>query len=595
VREAGAGVVLDGHETIVPPSRSHRGAAAVQARAGGRLASTVLAHLPLGVAVIDADQRLLFWNEQAAAVFGVPPSLATDLPRLADILPGMVDLTPRQRDGIIAFGATHIAAGDRAEPESCLRLSLGRNRRIAIQIRGIGADRWMLVIDDGKLAAVNGRSETTQGSGVAWLDALTGLSNRRHFNQVLADLVDNAPPGSKHAVLMIDLDRFKPINDTLGHSVGDALLCLVAQRLRRETREDDLLARLGGDEFVVLIANSERAEPLAARLIDALARPFLVEGHVANIGASIGIARFPAGEASSDDLMRHAGLALYDAKSAGRRTWRMFEPDMATDAQVRRALETDLRKALTLGEFSLAYQAQFNVERKALTGFEALLRWNHPIRGAVPPLEFIPIAEDIGCIVALGEWVLKTACKEAARWPVSLTVAVNVSPRQLDDSARLLKAVQSALQASGLAPERLELEITESSLLATDQRVLETLHQLSASGIRIAMDDFGTGYSSLSQLRSFPFNKIKIDQSFVAGLGVDDDAPAMIRAIAALGAGLGMTTIAEGVETAEQAALVEADGCVNIQGYLISRPIAAAEIDALLRRHVLAPDNSSTG
>jgi diguanylate cyclase (GGDEF)-like protein len=395
-------------------------------------------------------------------------------------------------------------------------------------------------------------------------------------------------------LLMIDLDRFKPVNDTLGHPIGDALLCLVAQRLRRETREEDLLVRLGGDEFLILLASGDRAEALAARVVDILSRPFLVEGQIANIGASVGIARFPEHGPSTDDLMRHADLALYDAKSAGGRAWRVFDPILATKAHARRELETDLRKALSLGELSLAYQAQFNVGTRTLTGFEALVRWNHPTRGTVSPTQFIPVAEDIGCIVALGEWVLKTACKEAARWPGSLTVAVNVSPRQLADSERLFNAVQAALQASGLAAERLELEITESSLLSPDAHVLDILHRLRASGIRIAMDDFGTGYSSLSQLRSFPFNKIKIDRSFVASLGVDDDAAVVIRAIAALGAGLGMTTTAEGVETAEQAALIEADGCTDIQGYLISRPIHAADIDALLRRYSFAPDHVST-
>jgi predicted signal transduction protein with EAL and GGDEF domain len=375
--------------------------------------------------------------------------------------------------------------------------------------------------------------------------------------------------------------------------VGDALLCLVAQRLRRETREEDLLVRLGGDEFVILLANGDRAEVLAKRVVDLLSRPFLVEGQIANISASVGVARFPEHGPSADDLMRHADLALYGAKSAGGHTWRAFEPNLAAEANARRELETDLRKALALGELSLAYQAQINVRSRALTGFEALLRWTHPTRGDVSPVQFIPVAEDIGCIIALGEWVLKTACQEAAGWPAPLTVAVNVSPRQLADSERLFNVVQAALQASGLAPERLELEITETSLLSPDAHVLDTLHRFRAAGIRIAMDDFGTGYSSLSQLRSFPFDKIKIDRSFVAMLGVEDDAAVVIRAIAALGVGLGMTTTAEGVETAEQAALVAADGCTDIQGYLISRPIPATEIEALLRQHAVAPDNSS--
>jgi diguanylate cyclase (GGDEF)-like protein len=579
--------------------KSNRAVSAGRGMAGGRLASTVLAALPLGVAVIDADARLSFWNEQAAMLFGVPPLMAAETPLLSEILTSVASLTPRQCDEIIEFAATHITAGDRTEPESCLRISLGRDHRIAIQVCGIGSGQWMLVIDDGKLAEAAGPTGPPQGT-VAWLDPLTGLHNRRHFNRVLRDLVDNAVstpgdvvlPGS--TVLMIDLDRFKAINDTLGYPIGDALLCLVARRLRREAREEDLLVRLGGDEFVILIANGERAEPLATRVVEVLSRPFLVEGHIANIGASVGIARVREHGTSADDLMRYAELALYDAKSAGGGAWRVFDPTMAAQAQVRRDLETGLRTALTMGELSLVYQPQLNVHTQRLTGFEALLRWNHPTLGQISPAVFIPVAEEIGCIGAMGEWVLRTACQEATRWPAPLSVAVNVSPRQLEDSERLANTVLAALEASGLAPERLEIEITESALLSTDPHVLKTLHRLRASGIHIAMDDFGTGYSSLSQLRSFPFDKIKIDRSFVADLGVDAEAAAVIRAIAALGAGLGMTTIAEGVETADQAALVGAHGCTDIPGYLISRPIQAPEIDAFLSRYALASDNFST-
>ncbi len=597
-------VDLDGQEVVVQEdwaamaagslaggvSLSEPGLVVPRARGGSTaaLAASVLSHLPLAVAVIDAQARLLLWNDQAAGLFGVPPAMAAEKPALADILSRVPNLTPHQQERIVAFSENHIAAGDRTEQESCLRISLGRDRRIAIQVRGIRHRRWMLVIEQEKKAVAAGRIAPAQGDTEAWLDPLTGLSNRRHFNQVLRDLVDKARPDCRLTLLMIDLDRFKPINDTLGHPTGDALLCLVAQRLRRETRNEDLAVRLGGDEFVILLPNGERAEPLANRIVDVLSRPFLVEGHIANISASVGISRFPEHGASADDLMRHADLALYEAKSIGGRAWRAFEPAMAAQARAKRELETDLRKALTLGELSLVYQAQFNVQRQVLTGFEALLRWNHPVRGTVSPVLFIPVAEEIGCILALGEWVLKTACKEAARWPAPLSVAVNVSPRQLEDRDRLFNTVVAALKASGLAPERLELEITESSLLAQDGLIADTLHRLRDLGIRIAMDDFGTGYSSLSQLRSFPFSKIKIDRSFVSSLGLVGEATGLIRAIAALGAGLGMTTIAEGVETAEQAALVEADGCTDIQGYLISRPIPAADIDALLSRYAPA-------
>ena len=514
------------------------------------------------------------------------------------MLAGVTSLTPAQQSSIVAFSATHIASGDRIESDSRLRLSFGHGHKITVQIRGMDLGRWMLVIEEGqspirefaaknppgrRMARLSARAAPRPGD--AWLDALTGLGNRRHFNRVLQQTLDAATPENHHAILLIDLDHFAAINDTLGHTVGDALLCLVAQRLRQEIRDNDLLVRLGGDEFVILIHNGARADTLAARLADVLSRPFLVLGHVANISASLGIVQFPGQGATQDDLMRHADLALYEAKSAGRRTWRAFEPAMAAQAKSRREFETDLRKALALGEFSLAYQAQLNIRSQTVTGFEALLRWNHPTRGNVSPVVFIPVAEAIGCIVELGEWVLLAACREASRWPPGLVVAVNVSARQLEGSERLFNAVQTALQTSGLAPERLELEITESSLLSREAHVLETLHRLRAGGIRIAMDDFGTGYSSLSQLLSFPFDKIKIDRTFVAGMEQDANTAVVIRAISALGSGLGMTTTAEGVETAEQAALVAADGCTDIQGYLIARPIPPSAIDSLLRQY----------
>jgi diguanylate cyclase (GGDEF)-like protein len=578
----------------VPPLGPNRHGSAGRGLAGGRLASTILGHLPLGVAVVDAHARLVFWNEHAARLFGAPPVMAADMPQLDEILTGVVNLTREQRDGIVSFATSHIEAGDRTEPEGCLRISLGRDRRFTIQVRGIGYDRWMLVIDDGRRPATPGHSGAVTGSAVAWLDALTGLSNRRHFNQMLRELMANASPDAKHAVLMVDLDRFKIINDTLGHSVGDALLCLVAQRLRRETRDEDLLARLGGDEFVILPADGERADRLAARVVDILSRPFLVEGHIANIGASVGISRIPEHGASADDVIRYAELALYEAKSAGRQTWRLYDPAMATRSHARRDLEAGLRKALAMNELSLAYQPRLDVQTRTLSGFEALLRWNPPTLGGVSPVLFIPLDEEVGCIVAVGEWVLRTACTEAARWPAPLAVAVSVSPRRLEDGEKLFNAVEAALEASGLAGERLELEISKSSLLSSVPNVRETLNRLRARGVRIAMGDLSTGNSAPRELRSFPFNKIKIDQSFIAGLRIDNDTATMIRAIVALGAGLGIATVAEGVQTADQAPLVGADGCTHAQGHLVSRPIPAAEIDAFLVQYIPMPDRIST-
>ena len=555
------------------------------ARLTAGVANALLIQLPLAVAIIDAGLGVHYWNESAADLFGLPPVMAADTPSLTDILASMPHLLPNQRDRVAAFVKDAMEASNRGDPESFLRVSLGRDRRVSLQVRGIGARKWMLIVDDGRMFGAAAR--TAAGHGDAWLDPLTGLSNRRHFNQMLREMTESS---TSLALLTIDLDRFKQVNDTLGHGIGDALLCLVSQRLLRETREDDLLVRPGGDEFAILMSGGGDAETLGDRVVETLSRPYVVEGQVVHIGASVGIARFPDHGDSAEAIMRNADLALYDAKSAGRRMCRMFVPAMAEQAQTRRDLETDLRRALALGELSVAYQPQLNVKTQTLTGFEALLRWNHPKRGAVPPNVFIPVAEEIGCIAALGEWVLKTACKEAARWRAPLTVAVNVSPRQLENSERLIRSVDAALASSGLSPDRLELEITETSLMSKTDDVLAALHRLRDRGIRIAMDDFGTGYSSLGQLRSFPFDKIKIDRSFIAGMGAGQggggaDAAAVIRAIVAIGTGLGMTTTAEGVETDEQAALVGADGCTDIQGFLISKPVPAADLDGLMRRY----------
>jgi diguanylate cyclase (GGDEF)-like protein len=566
----------------LPAAKPHHGFASARGRAGGRLVSTVLGLLPLGVAVIDANMKLLFWNEHVALLFGVPPMMAAAAPRLAEILLDIAALTPQQRDAIVAFAASAIAAGDRTEPESCLRISLGRGHRIAVQVRGIGSGRWMLLVDDGKLAVAAGRNGLGPG-GVAWLDALTGLSNRRHFNQVLRDRVDSAPPDSAHTVLMIDLDRFKTINDTLGHPVGDALLCLVAQRLRRETREDDLLVRLGGDEFVILIGNNERAEPLATRVTDVLSRPFLVEGHIANIGASIGIAGAVGRATSAEDLMRYAELALYEAKSAGGGTSRTFDPAMAIHAQARRDLETGLRKALMMGELSLLYQPQLNVGTAALSGFEALLRWTHPTLGEVSPSVFIPLAQTIGCVAAIQQWLLRTACQEATRWPAPLCVAIGISLRQLQDSEQLLAAIEAALLASGLKPDRLQLEITaDAALLATAPHVLQTLQRLRADGIHLALQDLAADHASLARLPSLPFDLIRIGQGSVADLGAGGFAPAAICA------GVATATAAdEGAETANRSAPAGLRGGAGIPGSLSGRLIAPPEIDAFLARYAL--------
>jgi diguanylate cyclase (GGDEF)-like protein len=424
-------------------------------RVGDGLARRALAHLPLAVAVINADTNLSFWNEHASRLFGAPPLMAAERPTLSEMLARVDNLTQPQRDRILAFALSHIEAGDRTEPDGCLRLSLGRTWRIVIEIHGLGAGRWMLVFDDGRVTAAG--KQAAPASGDAWLDSLTGLSNRRHFNDALRDALGHATDAARQAVMLIDLDGFASVNAAFGHSVGDALLCLVAQRLRREIRDDDLLARLGGDEFALLIPNGTGAEILAARVITTMAQPFLVEGKHVTITASIGLVCIPDHGTTVDDLMRHADLALHQAQLAGGGLCRVFDLVMVAQAHAQRELETDLRKALALGEISLAYQACGDTPSNALTGFEVRLRWDHPTRGRVPEPAFMRLAETTGLIVSLGEWALKSACADAAGWPSHLTVAVRMSPRQLQDADRLTATVQAALADSGLAPERLEL------------------------------------------------------------------------------------------------------------------------------------------
>lgn len=419
-------------------------------------------------------------------------------------------------------------------------------------------------------------------------DSLTGLPNRILFREHLNEVLFRARRTEEAlAVLCLDLDHFKSVNDTLGHPVGDKLLQAVAQRLRQSLRETDFAARLGGDEFAVIataIAGPADASGLAVRLIEALSKPYDIDGHQVVIGTSIGVAVSPENGFEPDLLLKNADMALYRSKADGRSTFRFFEQEMDARLQARRLLELDLRKALACGEFGLFYQPLVNVRTNAISGFEALLRWHHPERGTVSPAEFIPLAEEIGLIVPIGEWVLRQACKEAATWPEHLHVAVNLSPAQFKNR-NLIPTVVSALASAGLPASRLELEITESVLLHDNDDNLATLHRFKSLGVRISMDDFGTGYSSLGYLHKFPFDKIKIDQSFVRELSERPEAKAIIRAVTGLGVSLGISITAEGVETVDQLEHLRAEGCTEVQGYLISRPKPADEIAALIADH----------
>ncbi|MCW6513035.1 putative bifunctional diguanylate cyclase/phosphodiesterase [Lichenifustis flavocetrariae] len=428
-------------------------------------------------------------------------------------------------------------------------------------------------------------SSKEEANRLALHDTLTGLPNRAFLASHLAKALTQAEEqDSMVAVLCLDLDRFKQVNDTLGHPIGDALLRAVADRIRTCLRENDIAARLGGDEFAIVqspLGRVEEAGTLAQRVVDTLSKPYVILGHQIMIGASVGIALAPIDTNDAGELLKMADIALYRAKSDGRGLFRVFERGMDTKLQARRALELDLRAAIELQQFELHYQPLVDVVSGRVSGLEALIRWKHPERGMIGPDEFIPLAEETGLIVPLGAWVLHQACTDAVAWPGDVKIAVNVSPAQFK-GPELVTAVLDALTLSGLHPARLELEITETALLSDASGTVAVLHELRAKGVRIAMDDFGTGYSSLGYLRSFPFDKIKIDRCFVREIETSADCKAIVRAVTSLGVSLGISTTAEGVETSAQLEHVRAEGCDQVQGYLFSRPVPARDVLVLL-------------
>jgi diguanylate cyclase (GGDEF)-like protein/PAS domain S-box-containing protein len=415
-------------------------------------------------------------------------------------------------------------------------------------------------------------------------DALTGLPNRALFRERMDEALMRLAGDEAVAVLCMDLDNFKAVNDTLGHGAGDRLLQIVAERLRAEIGDRDTVARLGGDEFAILrpgITDPDEASTMAGRLADVIGAPFDIDGHTVLVGLSIGIALGPVDGGDCERLLKSADMALYRAKTDGRGSFCFFHAEMDARLQRRRQLEADIRKALADDSFEVHYQPLVKLSTGEIAGFEALMRWTDPERGDVPPSEFVPLAEEMGLITALGTFVLRRACLDARAWPEHVRVAVNLSPLQFR-AGNLFSLVSSALEESGLSPMRLELEITEALLLEKGEHVLATLHALRALGVRISMDDFGTGYSSLSYLRSFPFDKIKIDRSFVSNLTENQDSRAIVRAILGLGASLGITITAEGVESERDLECLKAEGCVEGQGFLFARALSAPEACALV-------------
>ncbi len=535
-----------------------------------------------GLCMFDARGRLVICNQPYARIYDLPDRLARPGASLEDILGHLFEQgmsAGGSKGDYIRWRKDVIARGE--YDKAMLEL---QGRIIVMQHHPMKDGGWVSTHED----ITEQRLHEEQIRHMARHDALTELPNRTKFLEDMAASETGIERGEKAAVLCINLDHFKAVNDTFGHAVGDRVLKQASARLWGTTRETDVLARLGADEFALLLKPIDKpadAAAIAERIVKAVAAPFTVDGHHIVIGASVGIAMAPADGEKTDTLMKNAELALYRAKRDGRSTYHFFEPDMDAAIQQRRSIEGGLRQALERGELRLVYQPLVGLKENRITCFEALLRWEGAERGSVPPSEFIPVAEETGLIVAIGDWVLRQACKAAVGWPSSTRVAVNLSPVQFKNH-RLFETVQAALFEAGLPPTRLELEITESLLLADNEPTLQTLHRLRALGVRISMDDFGTGYSSLSYLRSFPFDKIKIDRSFMRDLDRRGDSLAIIKAVIGLGQSLGMSTTAEGVETEEQLRAVRECGCNEVQGFYFSPPLPPEAVHGLLSSEV---------
>ncbi|MFN3656519.1 MAG: putative bifunctional diguanylate cyclase/phosphodiesterase [Pseudolabrys sp.] len=537
-----------------------------------------LANMSQGLCMFGPDGRLAIVNERFAELYRLPPEKVVPGIRAEELM-ALTAPARAKDDGSTSIERQETLIREAKAGSAVERLDDGRS--ISISQRPMANGGFVVTFQD----ITDQLKAEERIRHLAHFDALTDLPNRVTFYERMGSIMAHLRRGESVAVLSLDLDHFKNVNDTLGHPVGDLMLRSVAERMRGCIREEDLVARLGGDEFaIVQVPSGEpRAIPaLAARLIETVGAPYDLEGHQIVIGLSIGVALAPADGTDPDVLLKNADLALYRAKADGGGTYRFFEIEMDARMQARRALELELRKAVVRCEFEVHYQPIIDVKTGEITTCEALIRWRNRERGMIPPDDFIPVAEETGLIVPIGEWVLKQACAEAVKWPKQVSLSVNLSPAQFK-SRNLVQAVIDALEKSGLPPSRLELEITERVLLQETEGAFALLHRLRDLGIRIAMDDFGTGYSSLSYLRSFPFNKIKIDQSFIHDLPTKEDSLAIVRAVVGLSSSLGITTTAEGVETKEQLARLKSEGCNEVQGFLFSPAKSAAEVEELLR------------
>ena len=540
---------------------------------------TALNNMPHGLCMFRADGRLAVMNHRFSEMMHLSDDLvqrgAERVRHRRGLRRRRLDLGgERQADPVAKSRIRRPATSSPPIPTS------PSDRALSWTFQPMAGGGTVVLVED----ITERRNAEARISHLARYDELTALPNRVNFRDEIERLLAIQQGAERlSALLFVDLDQFKQVNDTLGHPCGDQLLCAVADRLREMLRPEDFVARFGGDEFVVFqqnIKSDEDAAGLARRIVDRLSERYKIDNHLVEIGASVGIAMTSAG-VSADTLLKNADMALYRAKADGRGTFCFFRDEMAQTVEARRILELDLRKALANEEFELFYQPLVNLKSGKIATCEALLRWNHPVRGTVSPIDIIPVAEDMGLIVDLGRWILRKACMECMKWPEGVSVAVNFSPQQFHQRD-VLSEVRYALEVSGLPAHRLEIEITESSLLRNTQLTHDVLSQLHALGVRISLDDFGTGYSSLSYLHNFPLQKVKIDRSFLEG--IDTDRPlTLLRGVARLSADLGMSVVVEGIETNEQLELISADGTVTeAQGYLFSRPVPAVRVRQLL-------------
>jgi diguanylate cyclase (GGDEF)-like protein len=543
-----------------------------------RRLDTAVNNMTQGLLLFDSSERLIVCNQRYLDMYGLSTEVVKQGCSFREVI------AHRKATGSFMDDVDEYC--ERVRREIGLRKSMiietPDGRAIQIVNEPLADGGWVATHED----ITERRHAEARITHLAHYDALTDLPNRALFHEQLKRELARIAPGEQLAVMYIDIDEFKSVNDTLGHLIGDELLKSVAVSLGRCIRDTDFVARLGGDEFAIVqtgVGTADDVTGLVTRVLDTIREPYECLGHQVTTDASIGIALAPQHGADLDQILKNADLAMYAAKSAGRRTYRFFEPEMDARVRARRILEMDLRQAISDGAFEVHYQPCVSLRDNKITGCEALLRWRHSERGMISPAEFIPIAEETGLINQLGEWVLTTACAEATTWPEHIKLAVNVSPVQFKSGTLALKIV-AALAASGLPASRLELEITEAVLIRDDEVALAILHQLRAIGVGIALDDFGTGYSSLSYLQRFPFDKIKIDRCFVNDIAEPDGSSCIVQAVVNIAAARQMTTTAEGVETQQQRDLLRALGCAEMQGYLFSPARPAAEIRQLFRR-----------